>query len=55
MKQDNCHRDYDINIAIEDYLSDRREYFFDMVDGLESYPPPLQKQILNYKINYDDE
>jgi len=42
-------------MGIEDYLSDRRAYLFDILDDLQTYPPSLQKTILNYKLNYDDE
>lgn len=48
-------RDHDINMSMEDYLADRRNYLFDIFDEIQTYPPSLQKQILNYKINYDDE
>mmetsp|Transcript_14130 Transcript_14130/g.19237 ORF Transcript_14130/g.19237 Transcript_14130/m.19237 type:complete len:108 (+) Transcript_14130:1556-1879(+) len=48
-------RDHDINISIEDYLSERRKYFFELLDEIQTYPAALQKTILNYKINYDDE
>ena len=48
-------RDHDINISTEDYLSERRNYFFELLDEIHTYPPELQKTILNYKINYDDE
>ena len=48
-------RDHDINISTEDYLSERRNYFFELLDEIHTYPPQLQKTILNYKINYDDE
>lgn len=55
MKRDDVIRDHDIEIAIEDYLTDRRKYVFKILDEIETYPAGLQKTLFNYKLNYDDE
>ena len=55
IKRDDVIRDHDIEIAIEDYLTDRRKYVFKILDEIETYPAGLQKTLFNYKLNYDDE
>jgi hypothetical protein len=41
LKREDCVRNHDINMAIEDYLADRRKYIFDILDEIEQYPPGL--------------
>ena len=48
-------RNYDIDIAIEGYLDEQRKHIFELLDEIETYPAGLQKQLFNYKFNYDDE
>ena len=51
----NVCRDHDIERCIEDYLSDRQNYFYEHLDEINQYPAALLKKIVNYKLNYDDE
>ena len=48
-------RNYNIDMAVEEYLADQRKNLFGLLDEIEAYPAGLQKQLLNYKINYEDE
>ena len=41
LKTEDCVRNYDINMAIEDYLADSRDYIFDILDEIETYPAGL--------------
>ena len=54
-EQKNVCRDHDIERCIEDYLSDRQNYFYEHLDEINQYPAALLKKIVNYKLNYDDE
>ena len=36
-------RNQDINLALEDYLSERRKYLFGLLQEIETYPASLQK------------
>lgn len=55
LKKSNALRNHEIDRSIEDYLSDQQKYFFKLLDEIEIYPPSLQKQLLNYKWDYNDE
>ena len=50
-KKNNVVRNYNIDHSIEEYLDAQRKYFFELLDEVETYPPGLQKQLLNYKWN----
>ena len=54
-KRDDVIRNYDIDMAIEDYMGDQRKHIFNLLDEIETYPAGLQKTLFNYKKNYDDE
>ena len=54
-ERQNVVRDSQIDNCVEDYLSERRKYFFQLLDEIQTYPAPMLKTVLNYKINYDDE
>ena len=54
-KRDDIARNYDIDMAVEEYLDTQRKRIFELLDEIETYPAGLQKQLLNYKHNYDDE
>ena len=54
-KRDETLRDFEIDMAIEDYLGDQRKHIFELLEETEIYPAGLQKTLFNYKLNYDDE
>ena len=54
-KREDILRNYDIDLAIEDYMGDQRKQIFELLDEIETYPAGLQKTLFNYKKNYDDE
>ena len=54
-KNEDTVRNYNIDMAVEEHLADQRKSLFGLLEEIEMYPAKLQKSILNYKINYDDE
>lgn len=54
-KREDILRNYDIDMAIEEYMGDQRKHIFELLDEIETYPAGLQKTLFNYKKNYDDE
>ena len=54
-KKEDTLRNFQIDMAIEEYIGDERKRLFELLDEVETYPAGLQKQLLNYKKNYDDE
>ena len=54
-KRDDVIRNYDIDMAIEEYLSEQRQHVYELLDEIEMYPAGLQKTLFNYKLNYDEE
>ena len=54
-KKEDILRNYDIDMAIEEYMGDQRKHIFELLDEIETYPAGLQKTLFNYKKNYDDE
>ena len=54
-KRIDIRRNFEIDLAIENYQSDQRKHIFELLDEIVAYPAGLQKTIFNYKKNYDDE
>ena len=54
-KREGTVRNYEIDLAVEEYLHTQRKRIFELLDEIETYPAGLQKQLFNYKYNYDDE
>ena len=54
-KKNDAIRDYNIEMSIEQYIAEQQKHMFELLDEIETYPAGLQKQLFNYKFNYDDE